>query len=190
MAGKQSWKLNEIVVLVVLSVAVGVLFWGWTFVDALFSAPLEPFGLNYILAGVWFIGGTLIPFLIRKPGSALAGEVLAAVVEGFITHWGITAGIWGFVQGLGAEAVFLATGYRKWNLKTMLAAGALSGFFSYILDFFYRQYWTLKIWVLGVQLVCAVAGGMLWAGLVGYALAKGIIKTGAAANLLSGETSA
>ena len=35
MAVKKSWKLNEIVVLVVLSVAVGVLFWGWTFVSAL-----------------------------------------------------------------------------------------------------------------------------------------------------------
>ena len=187
MAGKQSWKLNEVVVLVVLSVAVGVLFWGWTFVDALVSAPLKPFGINYILAGVWFIGGTLIPFLIRKPGSALAGEVLAAIVEGFITHWGITAAIWGAVQGIGAESVFFATGYKNWDIKTMIAAGAVSGFFSYMLDFFYSQYWTLKAWVIVVQLVCAVLGGILWAGIIGYALAKGIIKTGAAANLLSGE---
>ncbi len=187
MAGKKSWKLNEIVVLVVLSVALGVLFWGWTFVDALFSAPLKPFGLNYLLAGVWFMGGTLVAFMIRRPGAALAGEVLAAIIEGFITQWGITAAIWGLVQGLGAEAAFLVTGYKKWNLRTMLLAGALSGALSYILDFFYSQYWSLALWVIPVQFVCAVAGGMLWAGVAAFQIGKGIIKTGAAGNLLSGE---
>jgi energy-coupling factor transport system substrate-specific component len=177
-----SWKLNEVVVLVVLSIAIGVLFWAWTFIAA-FAKPLSAVGLDYLLAGVWFIGGTLVAFIIRRPGAALLGEVLAAILEGFITQWGITAAIWGLVQGLGAEAVFAVTGYKKWNLPTMLAAALLSSIFSYILDFFYSQYWTLQAWVWPIQIVSVSVGGLFWAGWLAYRIGRGIIRTGVASNL-------
>ncbi|MFQ3621143.1 MAG: ECF transporter S component [Spirochaetales bacterium] len=186
MAGSNSWKLNEIVVLVILSIAIGILFWAWTFLNA-FTAPLQATGLNYLFAGMWFIGGTLVPYLIRRPGSALLGEVLAAVLEGFITQWGITAAIWGLVQGAGSELVFAATKYKRWDLKTMLLAGGVAGVFSYILDFFYSQYWTLQPWVWPIQFISIVAGGVFWAGWLAYRIGQGIQKTGVAANLLSGE---
>jgi len=186
MAGKKSWKLNEIVVLVVLSVALGVLFWGWTFVSSL-ATPLSAIGLNYLLAGIWFTGGTLVPFLIRKPGAALFGELIAAILEGFITQWGLTAAIWGLVQGLGCELVFASTRYKRWDLKVMIVAGMVSGIFSYFLDFFYSQYWTLQPWVWIIQIVSIVLGGAFWAGFVAHRVGKGIIKTGAASNLLSGD---
>ncbi len=76
MAERNSWKLNEIVVLVILSIAIGILFWGWTFLQAL-ASPLKPFGLDYLFAGVWFMGGTLVPYLIRRrglPGRRSAGS--------------------------------------------------------------------------------------------------------------------
>ncbi|HOV37800.1 MAG TPA: ECF transporter S component [Spirochaetales bacterium] len=186
MAERNSWKLNEIVVLVILSIAIGILFWGWTFLQAL-ASPLKPLGLDYVFAGVWFMGGTLVPYLIRRRGSALAGEVLAAALEGFITQWGITALIWGLVQGLGSELVFAATKYKRWDQKTLILAGGIAGIFSYILDFFYSQYWTLQPWIWPIQLICIVAGGAFWAGFVAYRIGKGIQKTGVTANLLSGE---
>ncbi|MCA1950124.1 MAG: ECF transporter S component [Treponema sp.] len=177
-----SWKLNEVVVLAVLSIAIGVLFWAWTFIAAL-AKPLSAIGLDYLLAGVWFIGGTLVAFIIRRPGAALLGEVLAAILEGFITQWGITAAIWGLVQGLGAEAVFAATRYKKWNLPVMLAAALGSSIFSYILDFFYSQYWTLQPWVWPIQIISVSAGGLFWAGWLAYRIGRGIIRTGVASNL-------
>jgi len=177
-----SWKLNEVVVLVVLSIAIGVLFWAWTFIAGL-AKPLSAFGLDYLLAGVWFIGGTLVAFIIRRPGAALLGEVLAAILEGFITQWGITAAIWGLVQGLGAEAVFAATRYKKWNLPTMLMAALVSSIFSYILDFFYSQYWTLQAWVWPIQIGSITLGGIFWAGWLAYRIGRGIIRTGVASNL-------
>jgi energy-coupling factor transport system substrate-specific component len=181
-----SWKLNEVVVLVVLSIAIGVLFWAWTFIAAL-AKPLSAIGLDYLLAGVWFIGGTLVAFIIRRPGAALLGEVLAAILEGFITQWGITAAIWGLVQGLGAEAVFAATRYKKWNLGTMLLAALGSSICSYILDFFYSQYWTLQAWVWPIQIVSITAGGLFWAGWLAYRTGRGIIRTGVASNLRAAD---
>ncbi len=189
MAGKNSlfsWKLNEIVVLVVLSIAIGVLFWAWTLVSAL-AKPLSAIGLDYLLAGVWFVGGTLVAFLIRRPGAALAGELIAAILEGFITQWGITAAIWGLVQGLGVELVFAVTGYKKWNRSTMILAALVSSLFSYALDFFYSQYWTLQAWVWPIQIVSVSVGGIFWAGILAYAIGRGIIRTGVASNLLSGD---
>ncbi|MDY7029796.1 MAG: ECF transporter S component [Spirochaetota bacterium] len=185
MTGKNSWKLNEIVVLVILSVALGVLFWAWTFVSAL-AAPLSALGLNYVLVGVWLMGGTLVPYLIRRPGAALLGEAIAALLEGFITKWGITALIWGIVQGLGAELIFASARYKRWDLKIMLLAGTVSGVFSYILDFVYSQYWSLQPWVWAVQLISVAVGGAFWAGFIATKIGRGIIKTGAAVNLLSG----
>ncbi len=189
MAGKNalfSWKLNEVVILVVLSIAIGVLFWAWTFIEAL-AKPLEAIGLRYLMSGVWFIGGTLVAFLIRRPGAALLGEVLAAILEGFITQWGITAAIWGLVQGIGAEAAFALGRYKKWNLPMMLLAGFASALCSYILDFFYSQYWTLQPWLWPVQIIAISVSGLFWAGWLSYQIGRGIIRTGVTSNLLSGD---
>ena len=186
MAAKTTWKLNEIVVLVVLSVAIGVLFWGWTFVSAL-ATPLSSIGLNYLLAGMWFTGGTLVPFLIRKPGAALFGELIAAILEGFITQWGLTAAIWGLAQGIGCELVFKATGYKRWDLKVMVAAGMAAGVLSYGLDFFYSQYWTLQPWIWPIQIVSILIGGAFWAGFGAHRVGNAIVRTGVAANLRSGD---
>jgi energy-coupling factor transport system substrate-specific component len=182
MAKSLSWKLNELVTLVVLSVALGVLWWGWTFFTAL-TSPLSSVGLNYLFVGVWFTGGTLVPYLIRRPGAALLGEVLAALVEGFITQWGITAVIWGAVQGLGAELVFFLTGYKRYNVAILMLAGAVSGVFSYILDFFYSHYAGLELWVILTQIGSIIIGGVFWGGFVAWAIGKGILKTGVLQNL-------
>ena len=180
------WKLNEIVILLVLAVALGVLWWGWTFVTAL-TSPLSSVGLNYLLVGLWFTGGTLVPYLIRKPGAALLGEVAAAFVEGFITQWGITAVIWGLVQGVGCELVFALFRYKKYNLAVLILAGMVAGIFSYILDFFYSHYAGLQLWVIVVQVASIVISGAILGGLLAYLIGRGIIKTGALRTILPEE---
>jgi energy-coupling factor transport system substrate-specific component len=180
------WKLNEIVILLVLAVALGVLWWGWTFFTALMS-PLSPLGLNYLFVGLWFTGGTLVPFLIRKPGAALLGEVAAAFVESFITQWGISAVIWGLVQGVGCELVFALFRYKKYNLLVLILAGAVAGAFSYVLDFFYSHYAGLQLWVIVVQVVSIIVSGAILGGLLAYLIGSGIIKTGVLRTVLPEE---
>lgn len=185
-AKSSPWRLNEIITLVILAVAISVLWWGWTMVSA-FTKPLSALGLSYLTAGIYLIGGTLIPFFVRKPGAALLGETLAAGIEGFITPWGITALIWGLVQGAGAELVFFATRYKNFRLGAMVAAGMVSALFSWVLDFFYSQYWTLKPEVWAVQIGCFVLSGAMIAGVLMYALGSAVVKTGAARSLMVEE---
>jgi energy-coupling factor transport system substrate-specific component len=180
------WKLSEIVILLVLAVALGILWWGWTFFTAVMS-PLGSIGLNYLFVGLWFTGGTLVPYLIRKPGAALLGEVAAAFVESFITQWGITAVLWGLAQGIGCEIVFAATRYRKYNVTMLMLAGALAGVFSYILDFFYSHYAGLQGWVIAVQVASIIVSGAVLGGLLAYLIGRGIIKTGVLRTVLPNE---
>ncbi len=188
MSHKHSWRLSEVVVLLVLAVALGVLWWGWTLFTTL-TAPLNSIGLGYLFNGVWLTGGILIPYLIRRPGAAFIGETAAAVIEAFITQWGITAVIWGAVQGLGCEIVFAATGYRRYNLWTLILAGVVSDLFSYALDFFYSHYAGLAGWVIAVQIASAIVSGILLAGVLSYFVGRGIIRTGALRGLIPGTQS-
>ncbi len=171
------WKLTEIVILIVLAVTLGIVWWGWTFLYGL-TTPLTAIGLNYLLVGFWFTGGTLIPFIIRKPGAAFFGELAAALVESFITQWGITALLWGLVQGIGAELIFLLTRYKNYNLIVLILAGMLSAIFSYILDFFYMHYSGLSIWVISVQVISVLISGAFFGGVLSYFVGIKVLKSG------------
>lgn len=186
MATRFSWRLREIVITLVLAVALGVLWWGWTFLTAL-TSPLSSVGLSYLFVGFWFTGGTLVPFLVRRPGAALLGEVAAAFVEGFITQWGITAVFWGIAQGVACEIVFALFGYRKYTAGVLVLAGALAGVFSYLMDFFYSHYAGLATWVIAVQVASVIVSGALLGGLLAYAIGKGILKTGVVRTVIPEE---
>ena len=125
-----------------LAVAVGALFWAW---DLLWAAAFQavPFPVSYALVGVWMIGGLLVPYVIRRPGAALLGELVAAFVSMvLINQWGAAVLLSGLVQGLGAELVFGARGWKDYRLPTVMLAGAVAGVFSILLDSVVYSYWS------------------------------------------------
>ncbi len=172
------WKLREITLVAVLSIALGVIWWGWTFIYNFFDPFLKPFGLNYLVVGFWFIGGTLLPYIIRKPGAAIFAESLGGLVEGFITQWGITALLWGAVQGAFAEAIFALFSYKKYGTGVMILAGVSSAIGSYLLDFIYSKYFTLGINIIVVQIFSIIVSGAILGGLLAKMIGDGLKKTG------------
>ena len=101
------WRVNEIVIAAVIAVACAVIFWIWDIAvgpaakTALVAAP----EFRPIVAGAWLLGGTLGGLLIRKPGAALFGEIVAAFISVLFTGgaWSGEILIAGFFQGVGAE---------------------------------------------------------------------------------------
>jgi energy-coupling factor transport system substrate-specific component len=85
--------------------------------------------LQYLLfAGTWVIAGPLAGLIVRRPGTALAGEMIAASVSFLLaSQWSVDAIFSGAAQGLGAELTFALVGYRVAGLRVALVAGALSG---------------------------------------------------------------
>ena len=117
-------------VLLCLAVAAGLVFVLWNIASNPISAPLGALlpGLQALAGGGWLFAGVLVALVIRKPGAALYGEVVAASVSALVgNQWGVLTLESGLVQGVGAELVFAVFLYRRWNLPVALLAGAVAG---------------------------------------------------------------
>jgi energy-coupling factor transport system substrate-specific component len=121
------WRTVDIVVVALLAVAFGVVFWAWgTYVWA-WGSFLGP-QTESLLTGVWLLPAVVCPLIVRKPGAALFGELVAAVVSALLgSYWGLDTLLSGLLQGAGAEIVFLITMYRAWNPAVAILAAAGAG---------------------------------------------------------------
>jgi energy-coupling factor transport system substrate-specific component len=165
----------------VLAVAAGALFALWNIAH---NPILEPIGalvpgLQALGHGVWLLGGLLVALVVRKPGAALYGEIVAATVSALIgNEWGVITLVYGVVQGLGAELVFALLLYRSWGFVAAILAGAGAGVAMAILD--------IVLWYAGagptyiaIYAVSSVVSGVAIAGIGGFALARALRSSGA-----------
>lgn len=185
---RRPWRVVDIVVASVLAVAVGVIFWGWSLaysgVSAIFLA-FPPLGGLY--AGGWLIAGVLGALIIRKPGAAIYCEVLASGVSGVLgTQFGLSVLLSGFIQGLGAELVFLAFLYLRYTLPVAMLAGLVSGIFLGVSEgILYYSEWASP-WRVLYAVFTAVSGAVL-AGLLSWLAARALARTGVLASFASGR---
>jgi energy-coupling factor transport system substrate-specific component len=177
---KSTYKITvfEVVLVAVLSVVIGVAFWGWTFVYEIASPILKPVGMKYLFAGFWLFTGIFLPFIVRKPGVAVIASVISSLIEGFITRWGLSAVLWGFVQGLAAEIIFLIFGYKNWKISVLILASLFSAIASYALDFFNEAYYNLSIGFNLLQLGSFLLSSIIFAAILSYIVGKALAKTG------------
>lgn len=174
----KSITIFEIVLTLVLAVALGVAFWGWTFIYDVAKPFLKVSGLSYLVAGFWILASVFVPHIIRKPGVAIIASVMAAFVESLLTHWGLMSVIWGLVQGFGAEIIFFILAYRKWNLSVLMLAASVSALCSYILDYFLYDYSALSLGFNLLQLTSFIVSSIFFAGVLSYLLGKRLVRLG------------
>ena len=141
-----SWRVVDIVVAALIAVAGGVIFWAWSQGANLISTPVNAVypPLSGLYAGGWMIPAVLGMLIIRKPGAALFCETVAATGELIMgSQYGTTVLISGILQGLGAELVFAAFLYKKFNLPVSVLAGAGAGLFCGLNDSFLPWGWNI-----------------------------------------------
>ena len=184
----KDWTTREIVVAAVLAVAVGVIFWAW---GLLWSSAFQaiPFPFSYALVGVWMVGGLLVPYVVRRPGAALLGELVAAFVSMAMgNQWGILTMASGLVQGVGAEAVFAAFRWKRFTGVALYAAAALAGAFSILLDTFVYSYYATYTWSsIGVAAILCVVSSVVLGGGLSHLLGALLAKTGVLSGLGGGS---
>ena len=136
----RAWRTVDFVVAAVLGVAAGVLFSAWNALYAPLSVPIGAVtpGLVALLNGTWLIGGLLVALVIRKPGAAVFGEVLAALVSAAVgNQWGWLVLFLGLAQGLAIEAGFAMWRYRRSGFIVVATAGVLGGVVQGVLEVLY-----------------------------------------------------
>mgnify|MGYP003431406083 FL=1 len=183
------WRVVDIVVASVLAVAAGLVFVLWNIASNPIGAPLGALlpGLQALLGGGWLFAGVLTGLVIRKPGAALYGELVAASVSALVgNQWGVLTLESGLVQGLAAELVFAVFLYRVWNLPVAVLSGAAAGLAMAIND--------LILWYPGsastfsaIYLVSGVLSGAVLAGGLSWFVVRGLAKTGALSRFQSGR---
>ncbi|GAT05982.1 ECF transporter S component [Mycolicibacterium fortuitum] len=183
------WRVVDIVVASVLATAAGLVFVVWNIASNPISAPLTAAlpGLQALLAGGWLFAGVLTALVIRKPGAALYGELVAATVSALVgNQWGVLTLESGLVQGLGAELVFAVFFYRRWGLPVALIAGAVAGLALAINDLILWYPGSANTFAL-IYTVSAIVSGALVAGLLSWFAVRGLAKTGALSRFASGR---
>lgn len=183
------WRVVDIVVASVIGVASGLIFVAWNVAYNPLSAPLQALlpGLQALLGGGWLFAGVLTGLIVRKPGAALFGELLAAAVSALVgNQWGPLTLVSGLVQGLGAELVFAIFLYVNWRLYVAVLAGAGAGLALAIND--------LILWYPGsdtpfaaIYTISSLVSGGVIGGLLSWVAAKGLAKTGALNRFASGR---
>ncbi|WP_082474060.1 ECF transporter S component [Curtobacterium sp. Leaf261] len=174
------WRVVDIVVASVLAVAAGLVFTLWDLGYAPISAGLQLVlpGMQSLVGGVWLLAGVLVGIVVRKPGAALYGELVAATVEALMGNvWGPMTLESGLVQGLGAELVLAIFLYRSYRLPVVMLAGAVAGLALGFNDlvFYYAGYApAFSI----TYVVCAVLSGAVVAGIGSWLLVRALARTG------------
>jgi energy-coupling factor transport system substrate-specific component len=183
------WRVVDIVVASVIGVASGLIFVAWNVLSNPVTEPLKLLlpGLQAVGGGFWLFAGVLTALIVRKPGAAIYGEVVAAAVSALIGNsWGWWTLVSGLTQGLGAEIIFLAFLYGNWRAYVAVLAGAGAGLAMALTDltFWYPGSGALFI---TVYTASAIVGGALIAGLLSWLAARGIARTGALSRFAAGR---
>ena len=175
------WKLREVILMVVLAIVCGGIYRVWDVLYALI--PATAYALQGVMTGLWMIAGVMVPYIVRRPGSALIAELVAAAVELLLgEQWGLANMISGLIQGVGSEIAFLIFGYRVWNTGTCTLSGVLAS--TAFMFQWYFQYGGDKLHLstqVAFVLISLVSGAVL-GGLLPKALADALARTGALRN--------
>ncbi|MCT2534268.1 ECF transporter S component [Aquibacillus koreensis] len=174
---KKGLKLSDILVTIIIALIFGLIYKLWGPLYGIVSTV----GLHaeQLIYGMWFIAATVAFLIIRKPGVAFLAEIAAAQGEFiFGGEWGVTILIYGFVQGIGAELVFAAFRYKRFNVFVVSLAGAASAVASIILGFYYGYAGDLTLWNLMLMFGFRIISGIVIAGIFAYFIVAALEKTG------------
>lgn len=199
MAALPRFTRNELIVLVAIGVLTPLIdgrverFLATFFVNISGSVNIFDYTggpLNSDLLIAWEeYGAVLAAYLVRKPGAA----TFAMTINGFGQYFGD-----GFVgphhllygfSGVGADVVFWAFRYRRYDALASALAGVAAQFFWVPFSYVYHVVYLRPLSFIGGDLLIRVIGGALGDGLLGAGLGVAILWVGSWAGLQIGSPS-
>ncbi len=177
MAQRKGLTLTDILITVVIALVFAVIYSLW---DGIYTI-LQPFGLhlNELVYGMWFIAAIVAYLVIRKPGVALIAEFAAASGETIVLlQFDISLIMYGLIQGLACELIFMFFRYKSTSLMVAVLAGIAAALSTLPLDWYYGYLGMLETWNLVLMFSFRILSGALVAGWLGHLLYKALKETG------------
>lgn len=179
----QSWKLKDVLLIAISAVLFGVIYLGCTYAGGLLYGLLTPVGMASLgyepFYGIYFMAAAFGVYVMRKPGSGLIAEMLAAILEClFGNFFGPIIILSGFVQGLGFELVIALKKYRKFDRATMMQCAVLCSVVTMGYNLVISGYNKIAVPVLLLMLAVRVVSAIIFDAIVTPALADGLVKAG------------
>ncbi|MHA8263310.1 ECF transporter S component [Lactobacillaceae bacterium Melli_B3] len=146
----KKWNLRNIILIALIAIICGVIFWLTSFIYNALTIILTPVGLapaaNDISLGLWIIAGPLAGSIFKMPGVSIVTEVLGAIVEMFIgDQWGGMNVVSGLIQGAGSELGFAVTGYKRYGHFQLFLGSIFTTVITFSWDWFKNGYNTYHI---------------------------------------------
>lgn len=183
------WQLKDLVLVVVLGVVFGFVYWALVQAWNGLAIVMGPAGdlAQHFLQGGWLLVAPLAVAITRKAGSGILAEILAATME--FVFLGSPVGpmllIGGFLQGLGSELPFALGRYKRFGITRY----AISGFLGAFLVFWWtaiRNGWFGQE-ILALRLIIHCGSGIILGGILAWLLVRAIKATGVVDNYAIGR---
>ena len=165
------WKLKDILMVGISGVLFSFLYLGMVYVGTALCTAMTPFGMGAAgyepIYGIWFMAGVFALYVIRKPGTGVVAEMLAALLEVLMGNmFGPRVFLTGFFQGIGTEIGFAMGGYKKYDMKTVLIASVRTAVISFIWNIYTSSYYILELWLVLLMLAIRLVSALIFSGVI------------------------
>lgn len=178
-----TWKLKDVLLIAITAVLFGVIYLGCTYAGGILYGLLTPAGLGSLgyepFYGIYFMAGAFGVYVMRKPGTGLVAELLAAILECLMgNYFGPIIILSGIVQGFGFELLIGLTGYRTFDRKTMCISAVICSVVTLIYNLIISGYSKIAVPVLALMLAVRIISAIIFCGILTPMMADGLVKAG------------
>jgi len=189
-SGRQHrFTLKDLVLIVVLGVVFGFLYWALVQAWTGLSILLGPAGdlAQHVLLGGWLLVAPIAVAIVRTRFAGILAEVLASVIE--VVFLGSAVGpmliLAAAIQGAGSELPFAVRRYSSFGWGSYALSGLLGAGFVFIFSAFRFGWYGQDLFF--IRLVIQLASGVILGGLLAKVIVDALAKTGVVDNYAIGR---
>lgn len=183
------FTLKDLVLIVVLGVVFGFLYWALVQAWTGLSILLGPAGdlAQHVLLGGWLLVAPIAVAIVRTRFAGVIAEVLASVIE--VVFLGSAVGpillVVAAIQGAGSELPFAlrrysSFGWGSYALSGLVGAGAVFFFSAFRFGWYGQD-------LFFIRLLIQLASGLILGGLLAKVIVDALAKTGVVDNFAIGR---
>lgn len=183
MTKNNEWKLKDALMIAICAVLFGILLLGATYAGGILYGLLAPAGMGSLgyepFYGIYFMPAAFCIYIMRKPGTGMIAEILAAIIETLLGNFfGPIVILSGVVQGIGIELPIALKKYLVFSRPVMITSAVVCSVLTLIYNCFVSGYNMIALPVLGVMLIVRIISAVFFCGILTPILGDRLSKAG------------